>query len=227
MSRTIHINLLKRAEYRSCMPIRIRVMAPILLGFVLFVVVLAAGTLHWRSASIQTGLADIRDKRRDLESAQNEYLELKARERAALEEWGQFTCFLESRLVFGGLLTDLPTIVPDQMQLTQLQITLPVRPVVAQAAARRRASGARRGAAAAAEPVERKTTVVETTQLKVSGLVDSSRSVDLFKEALLSERFTNLVVGVDIPPGAFKVSPGRVNQYVFEVIATFKGRVFE
>lgn len=217
MSQTIHINLLKKTERRSPLPVRFRVMVPLLSCMLVMIVLLGAGLLNLKCKSLQAEIDGKLAKQEDLKNSHREFSELKARERVALMEAGQLDSYLGGRLVYAPVLLRLSHVVPPTMQLSSLQITAPARvflPV-----------SPKKGAQAGA-----KTTAMserESVSLQLAGLVDSASSIDMLKAEFLSEAFTNFIVGAEVPHGAFKASGGASAYYLFELNAIFTERVFE
>lgn len=217
MSRTIHINLLKKSERRSSLPVRFRVMIPLLSCLLVLIILLGTGMLGMKRKTVQTGLQDIASKREDLKSPHAEYLLLKARERAARVELGQLESYSGGRLIYSPALVGLPHVVPLTMQLSSLQVTPPGRIF--------ESLSPKKGEKATEK--DKKMTERESVSLQLSGLVDSAASIDALKAKLLSEVFTNLVVDVEVPRGAFKASGSARGQYLFELNAAFTERVFK
>lgn len=217
MSRTIHINLLKKTERRSPLPVRFRVMVPLLSCLMVLITLFGASLLGLKCKSLQAAIEDSAGKQDDLKQAHREFSELKERERVARMEVGQFDSYFGGRLAYSPVLLDLPTIIPLKMQLASLQITPPVRVLLP--------APQKKGVPASAK--DDKVSDRESVALRLAGLVDSASSIDALKAEFLSESFTNLVVGVEVPPGAFKASGGASAQYLFELNATFTERVFK
>jgi len=217
MSQTIHINLLKKTERRSPLPVRFRVMVPLLSCLLVLIVLFAAGLLRLKRKSLEVAIADIILKQDDLKNSHREFTELKKRERVTLMEAEQFESYLGGRLVYAPVLLDLPRVVPPTMQLASLQITAPVRVLLP--------ASPKKGALAGAKGD--KMSDREAVGLRLAGLVNSASSIDALKAEFLSETFTNLIVGVEVPQGSFKASGGASAYYLFELNAAFTERVFK
>lgn len=219
MRRTIHINLLKRTERRSPLPVRFRVMVPLLSCLMVIVVLLTAVFLNLKRKALQTEIEDVVAKQDDLKNSHHEFSELKARERVAQMEIGQFESYLGGRLAYAPVLLELPHVVPLTMQLANLQITEPARVMIS--------ATQKKGSQARSKKQNEKMSERESVSLRLAGFVDSASTIDRLKKELLAKTFTNLIVDVEVPPGAFRASGGARTQYLFELSAACTERVFQ
>jgi len=225
MSRTIHINLLKDAERRSGMPVRTRVMAPVFSSLVLLSTLIWWALLVAKNHELKAGAGDIASKLAELKERDTVVEELLRRERDAAEEIDQIKSYLRGRIVFGGVLEQLPAAVPATIQLTGLNIPPPFRPPAVKGPAAdagkqtANAAGAGRGKAGKEEE--------EKVFINMNGLADSADSTAVLRKAMRSGAFTNLVVDAEIPKGAFRISGTDEETFLFEISCECRGRRFE
>ena len=214
MSRTIHVNLIKDEERRSSMPVRTRVMVPIVACLVFLMLLTWYGLLFFKNATIKEGVGDIVAKLGDLKSGNAEVEQLIAREADAKAEIAQIESYRSGRLLFGGTLAQLAQIVSEKTQLTSLTITPP-------GTAQSDKLKARPGVKPRPE-----TNSTEKVYLNIKGLVDSADTVAVLRKAIQSNDFTNLVKSAEIPPGAFRLNGAVDASFVFELNCECTGRRF-
>lgn len=225
MSRTIHINLLKDAERRSSLPVRTRVMAPVFSSLVLLSTLIWWVVLVADSRELKAGARDIASKLAELQESDKAVEELLQREKDATEEIDQIKSYLRGRIVFGGVLEQLPSVVPAAIQLTGLNIPTPHRPP----AGKGPAAGAGKRTATAAGPGKGKAGKEDEEKvfINMNGLADSADSTAVLRKAMRSGAFTNLVVNAEIPEGAFRISGTDEKTFLFEIRCECRGRRFE
>lgn len=206
------------------MPVRTLVMIPAITFLISLCLVVWAVLLVSNNADLASGRDEILSKKENFKSAEADYIATKKLETIAKSELGQLESYKGSRLVFAGILERFPSIVPEVIQLTSLDILPPQRPVPEK--------NEKKPAGEGSVPVEKKSfqkeaLVGEKISLKLAGLVDSATSVDTLRAKLRSEPFTTLIVNTEIPRGGFRVSGDRSNAFIFEVNCECVERVFK
>ncbi len=207
------------------MPIRTLVMIPAISSLLLLCLIVWALFLFSRNADLTSGRDDTLLKNDGFKSAEADYNATKQLEAIAKSELEQLESYRGARIVFSDVLQQFPSIVPETMQLTSLDIMPPQRPL--QAKDEKPPSGNEQSVEAK-KPVPKGIAVAEKVNLKLVGLVDSATSVDGLRTRLQSEPFTQLIVSTEIPKGGFRVSGDRSSStFIFEVDCECSERIFK
>ena len=121
----LHLNLLHASERKSSSPVRLRVMLPI------FAALACVGCLVWwgvLAGQLMLVKAKVTSVKNEIEAKKKEnsgVLEMKARKDNAQAELDQLTMYKNGRRTYGELLEKIPEVVPEGMQLLELEIPEP------------------------------------------------------------------------------------------------------
>ena len=214
MSISLHIDLLREEERFGSSPIRLRVMAPLL------VLLCVLGIGVWWSlfafrAHYQSLLKnDLVKSIAELKSAHNQVLLLRAQEKELAASLKQLTMYKNARVTFGETFGKLAACVPANVQLTELRVPPPLIPVVSPL-----------------NPSSVPTNKFDRVTLRFAGRAGSSGAVDALLLALRKPAFTNLIASAEIPKGAFRQdlirSPNSQETLLFEITCECIPRRFE
>ncbi len=203
-------------------------MIPAISSLLLLCLIVWALFLFSRNADLTSSRDDTLSKKDGFKSAEADYNATKQLEAIAKSELGQLESYRGARIVFSDVLQQFPTIVPETMQLTSLDLMPPQRPVQAKEEKKPAKPAEGKQVADAKKAVPNAIAVREKVNLKLVGLVDSATSVDGLRTMLRSQPFTKLIVNTEIPKGGFRVSGDRSNNtFIFEVNCECTERVFK
>lgn len=124
-AKALHLNLLQESERLSSSPVRPRIVLPIIAGLI-FLAMLGWWGFLW----IQQGLigSEIAELKGDIAANENAYAEI-CRAKAVLQtkeaELAQLKGYLNARHVWGETLAAVATAMPEEIQLTLLEIPDP------------------------------------------------------------------------------------------------------
>lgn len=214
MSISLHIDLLREEERFGSSPVRLRVMAPLLV----FLCALGIGVwwslFAFRAHNQSLLKNELVTNIAELKSAHNQVLLLRAQEKELTASLKQLTLYKNSRVTFGETFEKLTACVPASVQLTELRVPPPIVPVVAPS-----------------NPAPGPTNKFDRVTLRVAGRSGSSGAVDALLLALRKPAFTNLIASAEIPKGAFRQdgtrNPSTQETLLFEITCECIPRRFE
>ena len=217
MNTFLHLDLLKNEERFSSSPVRLWAMMP------LFSVLAALGLMLWWSlcaAVIHNQIAlkaDLEKEIANMKPAHNALLALRAQESDITAVTRQISLYQNARIPFGETLAKLAQSVPDNMQITEMRVPLPL-PV----------------AMDPKNPTLGPTNIFESVSLRFAGRITGERSseaVNALLTALRTSAFTNLIRSAEIPKGAFRQDVNKSSEAVetllFELTCDCVPRRFE
>lgn len=201
----IHINLIREEELRSSLPIRTRILIPILGGLALLGVALWALMLIAANTMLRDNIERDNAQIANLEKNAAYHAELDKNIANRKKELDQLDRFLAAQVKFGRFLEIVAEEFPESAELQRFAINpAPDMPP------------ARPGAKA---PPPQGATIL------MNGLVYQETGLDAFLDSLQNGEATNSIVSADFPPNSFGLEARGTYHYTIRCIA--KPRLFE
>lgn len=215
MSAALHLNLLKDEERVSPLPVRLRLLGPLLGVTVLLGCLLGWALLGYRAHMLAENLQSLEQSALSLKPSHTTILDIRAKLKETHAALGQLGLYERSCLRFGDALTRLPAAVPPEIQFTEIRLALPQPPLTDPK-----------------KPALGPTNTLERVSLRIAGRTTgegATRSVDAFLAALRAPAYTNLFQSVQVPKGGFRQDPAAQQRQVllFEVACDCLPRRFQ
>ncbi len=183
----LHLNLLHASERQSSSPVRLRVMLPILAALACVGCLVWWGILAGQLMLVRAKMASVDNEIKAKKEENRGVLEMKARKDNAQAELDQLKMYKNGRRTYGGLLKNIPEVVPEGVQLLALEIPEPPPQDLLP-------PGAKPGPKVNVKPLWGPTGTVENVSLRIMGRTAQDGPVKEMMKSLESPAFADSLV---------------------------------